>query len=88
MKRFVGLVLLVLSFSANHLAYGDCNATCRGRSWEVMNYGCEYTTTDCYGIGHPNCYPAGNFCCYYEYAYNSSCGLFYFKKCYSDSCIV
>lgn len=88
-RQFVGLVLLILSFSASHLTYGqDCSSTCRGQSWEVLNYGCVYTTTDCYDVLHQNCAPAGNTCCYFEQAYNDRCHLFYFKKCYLDSCIV
>ncbi|MDX6530171.1 MAG: hypothetical protein QOH41_2461 [Blastocatellia bacterium] len=88
MKRFLGLVLLILSFSAGHLTYADCSATCRGRSWEVLNYGCEFAELECYGFDHPNCAPTGNTCCYFEQGYNSSCGLFYFKKCFLDSCVV
>jgi len=43
MKKLLGIVLLILSFSANHLTYAqDCHSTCRCRtSWEVLDYGCQ-----------------------------------------------
>ena len=87
MKKFLGLVLLILSFSSSHLIYGqDCNSRGCGGSWEVLNYGCAYTDTDRYDINHQTCAPAGNTRCYFEYGYNTRCGYFFFKKCYLDSC--
>lgn len=91
MKKLLGIVLLVLSFSASHLTYAqvECTSSCRCRqSWEVLNWGCEFTY-NCYDIGHQSCAPVYNHCCYFEYGACSSggCGsTFYFRQCYLDTC--
>ena len=45
MKKLLAIVLLILSFSANQLAFAqvDCFSTgrCRG-SWTVVDYGCKF----------------------------------------------
>ena len=90
MKKLLGIVLLIISFSSNHLTYAqiECTSTCRCGSWEVADYGCAYTYT-CYDASHLSCEPIYNHCCYYELGYcnNGGCSpSFYFRKCFLDSC--
>ena len=88
MKRLLGIVILILSFSLNHVAFaqGECTSTghCHS-SWEVLDYGCTLTYT-CYDINHLSCEPGWNHCCYFEYGYSDKCGYFYFRQCYLDTC--
>lgn len=90
MKRFLGIAVLILSFSANQLAFGQCFSTCNCRqSWEVLDSGCSFVEWGCCGNpSFPSCYCGANSCCYWEYGYCSvsGCGFFYFKKCFLGTC--
>jgi len=91
MKKILGIVVLIFSFSVGQLIFAQgCTSTCRCGNYEIWDYGCTYTNQDCYDIDHLSCYPAGNTCCYYEYGYcpGHQCPghFFYFRKCYLDSC--
>jgi hypothetical protein len=93
MKKVFGLVVLTLCFSFNHLTFAqECYSTCRCRqSYEVLDYGCQWTTDSCGTSGgqFPNCNLLGSHCCYFE---NGICesgycaGFFTFRQCYLDSC--
>jgi hypothetical protein len=91
MKRLLAIILLILSFSFNHLTFGqtDCVSTCRCRtSWTVYYTGCAFTFA-CYDDAHLSCQPGYNHCCYYEYGYcnDGSCGSsFYFRQCFLGNC--
>jgi hypothetical protein len=89
MKELLAIVLLILSFSCNQLAFAqvDCFSTgrCRG-SWTVGDYGCEYTYT-CYDAQHLSCAPVYNHCCYKEVGYCNDTGTnFTFRQCFLDQC--
>lgn len=92
MRRLIAVVLLILSFSINHVAFAqDCTSTCRcGGVWDVYDSGCTWTELGCGTNGgtFPNCNVLGNHCCYYEYSYCTvgGCGFFTFKKCYVGGC--
>lgn len=91
MLRIVGLIVLTISFSFNHVAFADCFSTCNCRgTWDVIDYGCQWTELGCgtQGGAFPNCNVLGNHCCYYEFAFcpNSGCNYFYFRKCYVGGC--
>ena len=91
MKKLLGIIVLILSFSANHLTYAqqDCHSDCNCRqSWEVLDYGCQFTY-NCYDSAHLSCEPVYNHCCYFEWGICSisGCGsTFYFRKCFLDTC--
>jgi hypothetical protein len=91
MRGFIGLIVLTISFSFNHVAFAqDCIPTCRCGVADVLDSGCMWTELGCgtSGGAFPNCNLLGNHCCYYEFSscVTGSCGLFYFKKCYVGNC--
>lgn len=91
MRRFIGLVILTLSFSFNHVAFAQgCNADCKCPTWEVLDSGCELRELAC-GTSRgafPNSLVTLNHCCYYEIGscLLGSCGVFTFRKCYVGGC--
>ena len=87
-KKLLGIVILIISFSLGHTAFAvDCFSSCKCRvAYDVIEFGCAWNEI-CASTQQPNCNPSGNFCCYYELGYCSgSCGTFYFRKCFLDSC--
>ena len=88
MKKLLAIVLLILSFSGNQLAFAqvDCFSSGRCRTWTVSDYGCAFTYT-CYDAQHLSCQPVYNHCCYYEIAYCNETGTnITFRKCYLGVC--
>lgn len=88
LKKLLGIVVLTLSFSLGHMAFAvDCFSDCNCRvSYDVYDYGCVWTES-CASPVFPNCVPLNNHCCYFEWGYcPGSCGTFYFRKCFLDSC--
>ena len=48
-----------------------------------FSFGHTAFAVDCFS----NCVPRNNHCCYFEWGYcPESCGYFYFRKCFLDSC--
>ena len=88
MKKLLAIVLLILSFSGNQLAFAqDCFSTgrCHG-SWTVGDFGCRSTHV-CYDAQHLSCPVGQNHCCYVEEGVCNNTGTgFTFRQCFLDTC--
>lgn len=91
MRKIIGLFVLTISFSFNHVAFAQsCHPDCKCRLWDVLDSGCAQMELACgtSGGAFPNCLLTLNHCCYYEIGSCElgSCGVFTFKKCYVGGC--